>query len=541
MITDRPRYIVEQVNTGIIMNRDLEVLEPNFGGQLSGPGLLRFQLSPQANPLYNWGKNRQWVHVEMEFDGVRRIVLSTIVKSAVPNAEGKLDVECNGFAAYPKGKPWLEDYNDIAVDPFFIVAKVWAHVQSFSNAQLGVEVYPQSSGTQMLPGFGFDGTTLVFDFFAIFIRAVDLADCGDQINGLARDIPFDYFEESGWNEDKTEIWKKIHLAYPKGGFKQDHLAFVMGENVMSAELADEKDIEPATDIIVRGWQPGKVYSSRLSNAGNDQLRETIMEEDAKINSSERAAAWAKKKLQRRNVPKHWKKILIDPNHPNAMWGTFKEGDTIFVRGEHPWYGDIGLWHRITSWAYDVKSGLIELQLKAEGAFNYDPIDYDPDYEEVRPPNKLHNGFFGSNLAYWNRIAGSWIRTNQGGFDSPGCVRIDLDDGYAALRSERIYAPPGEINNVSAYVRWQGVSSTPGAGFVLRVVFFNNGVLTTQLDVDWYNNPTGIHAWQRLEGDFTMPEGSNEFAVQLTATSNVTDGVAFWDDVIVPAPVPEGEA
>lgn len=538
MITDRPRFIVEQVNTGIIMNRDLEVVDPTFGGQLSGPGLLRFSLMANANPLYNWSKNRQWVHVEMEFDGVRRIVLSTIVKSAVPNAEGRMEIECYGFAGYPKNKPWLEDYNDIAVDPFFIVAKVWAHVQSFPNAQLGVTVYPQSSGTQMLPGFGFDGSTLVFDFFAIFIRAVDFSDCGDQINGLARDIPFDYFEESGWNEDKTEIWKKIHLAYPAGGLRQDHLSFVQNENVMQAELADEKDIEPATDIIIRGWQPGKVYSSRLSNAEPDRLRETVMEEDAKINSTERALAWGKKKLQRRNVPKHWKKIVVDPNHPNAPFGKFKEGDTIFVRAEHPWYGEIALWHRIVSWAYDMKSGLLELQLKAEGAFNYDPIDYDPDYEESKPPNKLRNGYFERNMGYWSRVAGAWIRVGQGGFDSSGCVRIDLDDGYAALRSERISAAPGEINTASAYVRWQNVVSTPGKGFILRILFYNNGVLTSQLDLDWYDNPTGLQAWQRLEGDFTMPEDSNEFAVQLTATSNVTGGTAFWDEIVVPAPIPE---
>ena len=536
MITDRPRYILQQANTGIIMDRDLEVQEPKFGKQLSGPGMLNFALMPKANPLYNWGKGRQLVHVEMEFDGVRRIVLSTIVSGAnVDPKSGIMNIECKGFSSYPKGKPWLEDYNDIAVDPFYIVAKVWAHVQSFSNAQLNVEVYPQSSGTQMLPGFGFDGTTLVFDFFAIFIRSVDFVDCGDQIDSLARDIPFDYFEESAWNEDFTDIDKKIHLAYPYGGVNQEHLSFVQGENVLQMELAEERDIEPVTDVIIRGWEPGKVYSSRLGNVGTDQLRETIMEEDAKINSTERAKARARKKLIRRTVPKYWKKILIDPDHHNAPMGRWKEGDKIFVRGRDNWYGEIGLWHRITSWAYDPKARLVELQLKVEGAFNYDPIDYDPNYTETKPPNKLKNGYFSRNMAYWNRLAGAWIRVTSEGFESPGAVRIDLDDGYAALRSERVFSPPGEENSASAYVNWQGVSSNPGAGFVLRIIFYNNGIITSQLDIDQYDNPTGLHAWQRLEGGFTTPSDSNEFAVQLTATANVTDGVAFWDDVVVPGP------
>ena len=534
MITDRPRYIVEEANTRKILNRDLEVMEPQFGGQISGPGTLKFKLAPYANPMIDWGKNKQWVHVEMEFDGVRRIMISLIVKKAEVDSEsGAMQIEGYGFSDYPKGKPWLENYNDIAVDPFFIVAKVWAHVQSFGNAQLGVEVYPQVSHTQMLPGYGFDGSKLVFDFFAIFIRSVDFSDCADQINGLSRDIPFDYFEKSWWNGDRTEIKKQLFLAYPKGGVRQENLSFVLGENVMKAELAEERDIEPVTDVIIRGWFPGSVYNSRLANADMSQFRETILEEDAKINSTERAAAWAKRKLKRRTVPKYWKKIQIDPDHPNAPFGRFDVGDEILVRGIHPWYGEIALWHRVMSWAYDPKSGQIELQLKVEGAFNYDPIDYDPNYEETLPPNRLHNGYFGTNIKYWTRVAGQWIRVATEGFETDGCVRIDLDDGYEALKSERIAAEPGEINSARCYVKWQGVTSVPGPGFVLRIIFSKNGVMTSQLDLDSYDNPTGIHAWERLEGTFTMPEGSNEFAVQLTSTSNVTGGVAYWDDVVVP--------
>lgn len=535
MITDpRPRFIVEQANTGIIMYRDLEVLEPKFGGQLSGPSIIQFTLAPLANPLFDWGKNKQWVHVEWEIDGVRKIILSGIVKSAIPDPKtGAMAIECTGFSNYPKGKPWLENYNPIAVDPFEVFARVWTHVQSYPNAQLGVEVYPQVSGTQMLPGFGFDGNTLVFDFFALFIRSADLADCADQINGLARDIPFDYFEESFWDPERTEIFKRIRLAYPHGGVQQENLSFVLNENVLNAELADEKDIEPVTDVIIRGWLPGKIYNANLSNVDMSQFRETILEEDAKINSTERAAAWAKRKLQKRTVPKYWKKITIDPYHPNAPFGSWNVGDSIFVRGIHPWYGEIGLWHRITSWARDPKSGAIELQLKVEGAFNYDPIDYDPNYEESLPENKLHNGYFSSNIAYWARLAGAWIRVETMGFTSDGCVRIDMDDGYEALRSERIAVAPGETNTVEAYVRWEDVTSTAGPGFVLRIVYFNSGVITEQIDIDTYDNPTGLHQWERLHGEFTCPEGSNEFAVQLTCTSNITGGTAFWDDVLVP--------
>lgn len=536
-ITDRMRFIIEEANTGVILNRDLEVLEPKAGGQLSGPGTIQFGVSPFANPILDWKKNGQWVHLEMEFNGVKKIMLSTIVKSAIPDPEsGIMQIETYGFSDYPKGKPWLENYNDIAVDPFEVVQRVWVHVQSFANAQLGVEVYPASSGTQMLPGYGFDGTTLTFDFFALFIRAVDFVDCADQINGLARDIPFDYLEKSWWSEDRTEISKQLLLGYsssgPGIGVRQEHLAFVVGENVLKTELADEKDIEPVTDVIIRSWQPGSVYNSQLGNADDTQFRETILEEDAKINSTERAAAWAAKKLQKRTVPKYWKKIVVDPDHSNAPFGSYELGDLIFVRGTNPWYGEIALWHRITSWAYDEQNRRVELGLKVEGAFNYDPIDYDPDYEEPPRPNLLHNGFFGDSLNYWTRASGSWIRVSNKGFATAGCVRIDADGTSKVLRSEKIGVAPGDELDLTAYVTWEDVTSASGEGFVLRVTTTFMGGTPVDHDIDSIDHPVGLHAWQRLEGTYTIPSGVDEIAVKLVCTANVTGGTAYWDDVVM---------
>lgn len=530
MITDRPRFIVQEANSDIFLNRDLVVREPKFGGQLSGPATITFNLEPYDNPWIDWGKNKQWVHLEMEIDGVRQIMLSTIVKKANLDTEsGQMVVECQGFSSYPDKKPWLENYNPIAVDPFEIFWRVWNHVQSFPNAQLGVQIYPTSSGTQMLPGYGFDGNTLVFDFFAIFIRAVDFADCGDTLNGLARDIPFDYLEKSWWNEDRSEIVKRIELAYPKRGVQQEHLSFVMNENILKAELAEERDIDPITDVGIRGWLPGMVYNARLGNTDDTQFREFILEEDAKISSTERAAAWAKRKLQRRTVPKYWKKIVIDPNHPNAPFGKFELGDSIYIRSKNPWYGEIVGWHRIMNWAMDPTSGLVELGLKMEGAFNYDPIDYDPDLEEELPPNMLANGFFTLNLQHWTRVTGQWLRIATLGRENPGCVRIDLG-GTLALRSERVPVTEGQILDLEGFVRWEEAVSAAGPGFVFKVVTSYNGGFLEQFDIDSIEAPTGTLTWQRLNGTFTVPVGANEVAVQLQCNSSVTAGIAFWDDI-----------
>lgn len=536
MITDRMRFIVEQANTGIILNRDLEVIDPKPGAQLSGPSTLQFALSPYANSssYIDWGKNKQWVHIEMEVDGVRRLVMSTITKSAQLDPEsGNMNIECYGFADYPKDKPWLENWNDIAVDPFEIVERVWNHVQSFPNAQLGVSTYPASSGTQMLPGYGFDGTTLVFDSFTLFIRAVDFSDCADQINGLARDIPFDYIEKSWWNETRTVINKQILLGYPAIETIQENLSFVQGENIMKMELADDKDIEPVTDVGIRGWFPGKVYDARLGNTDDNRFREFLLEEDAKINSTERAAAWAKKRLQKRTIPKYWKKIQILANHPNAPFGSWQLGDRIYVQGQNQWYGEIKEWHRIVSWAYDEKAGLIELGLKVEGAFNYDPIDFDENVEEELPPNLIPNGFFGNNLANWVQIRGTWIRVATKGFETPGCVRIDCDDVGEAFRTTRINVYANEQFNISGMVSWEDVTSTPLVdGFAIDVYKFQDGgLIGSPVRVGSYKNPTSTKTWQKIQGLFTVPpSGVNEIAVQLTVDTAVTGGKAWWDDI-----------
>lgn len=90
------------------------------------------------------------------------------------------------------------------------------------------------------------------------------------------------------------------------------------------------------------------------------FRETILEEDAKINSTERAAAWAQAQM----LSASGAEILEE----NRQWTRTTQAPRLalyqhwvirfFVRAVHPWYGEIGLWHRITNnWVMDPKSGL----------------------------------------------------------------------------------------------------------------------------------------------------------------------------------------
>jgi hypothetical protein len=375
---DRFRFIVEEAITGNILTRDLIVQEPKLMRAISGAANIQFNVNYHdysAAGIYfkPWA---HWIHAEKLVLGERKIWASClVVPSEIDKKTGIMHLEAQGFSAYMKKMPWLDNWNPLACDAFEPVHKVWNHLQSFPQGDLGVEVYPATCGIEMLPGYAFDGQQANFDFFAEFIRAEDKQDCGDHVDKLARDIPFDYLEQSAWNADRTGIDKKLYLGYPNAGAQQDNLSFVLNENVIEAKPHIETEIDWVSDVIIDGWFPGSEYSSSFTNADPTRFRRVVMQDDARINSDERAQAWAKRKLTRRQTPAYWESIIIDPGHPNAPFGTFDVGDRIWVKGVMPWVGDVNQLHKIIAIAYDQKSETCELTLKAEGAFNYDPIYY----------------------------------------------------------------------------------------------------------------------------------------------------------------------
>jgi len=563
MITDRMRFTVLQANTDVILSRDLVVKDPQIAINLSAPSSMEFVI-PQGEFFassygINWQTWGQVVIAEIEIDGARKVfAVGIVTDQTVDPTTGDNKITTTGIIGYAKGIPLLINFNPIAVDPFEIVQRIWAHLSSFSNANLEVDVYPASSGTQMLPGYSFDGSVLNFDFFAVFYRSVDFNDCQDVMAGLARDIPFDMIEEGEWNSDRTVFTKKLHLGYPRGGYQQNYLSFRLGENVIQAKQADEREIQPVSDVIIRGWLPGQVYSAEVTNADPTRYRRTVMEENAQIDSTERAAAWAHRKLTRRNIPNSFKEILIDPNHPSAPLGSFGLGDSIWVSAtNYPWVGTIEGWHRIIGITYTeqdssqgggkqgsggsagVPAGLVKLDLKIEGAFDYDPISYNPDYasQPVTDPNRITNGYFGHSLQGWVPTRGQWIRVADVTYDTPyapdaGSVRIDCDDHGEGFLSNRCYVTPGEHLTICAVVQYENVlSGTPSGtpGFILEgYTYLNGGSVAGPYDFGHVIDPVGAAGWTMLRTmDWLVPSGINEVALQLTVNSTVTHGTAFW--------------
>lgn len=377
------RFILQEIISRKIVDRDLEVVGPKVTRNLSGPCEIEctvpYQGPNRGQPIIKPYKH--FIHVEEEFPTPtgreNRIIATGIVQPSEMEDNGDLKIKATGFSAYGKGIPWLQDWNPITVDPFHAFQKVWTHLQSFPQGNMNIQIYPADSGTFMLPGWSFNGIELDVQFFAIFQRAADMRDCDDFLNNLARDIPFDFIEESKWNANHTDVDLKIKLGYPRLGANQEAMVFRQAENAIQMKPKTETEIQWASDIIVKGWFPGKMYSSQFSNPATDRLRRVVKEGDMNINSKERAAVWAKRKLTRRQVPDHWEGLVADAGHPNAPFGQWDVGDDIAVEGFIPWAannGRVKLAHKVMAYQWD-GSGKVQLALKAAGAFNYDPIEY----------------------------------------------------------------------------------------------------------------------------------------------------------------------
>ncbi len=552
---DQFRIIIEEGRTGDIVARDMKVENLKMARVLSGPCTIEFdvdfrdpsvQMPDGSGPILfkPWG---HLCHIEtlVQETGQKAIFATGIFQpSEVDPATGKLHATFKGFSSYAKGIPMLFNWNPIATDPFSLVYKIWQHIQSYSNGNLGVTVYsldfydgvtkvvPPTSGTQMLPGFSYDGTAFVLDFFAVFIRAVDYTDAGDYINKLSSDIPFDYFEESRWSDSGDAIEKYLQLAYPHGGVYQENLTFRQGENIVDMKTRTESEIEWASDIVGRGWFPGKTYSSTISNADPTRFRRVVMETDVNVNSTERSEMWGHRQLTRRQWPHYWESIIIEQYHSNAPWGSYDVGDQIRVQAFMPWVGEVDQVHKIIAISIDENTAKVELTLRAEGAFNYDPLFFDG--EEI---NLLSNPGFTNNLDSWTQVSGVWSRDAGVGNLVPGSAHVAANGTEKELRSEAITIDNADDwIEVSCAVFWED-GTIPGVGITttpIRIVAYGYNISDVQIGtavVDTILNPVGTaDDWQPLAGRWWLPNGVTTVKASLIVQSTMTGGDVWFDDV-----------
>lgn len=360
------RVIAQSIISGEILNWDVPLSDIAVTYTLSGPTEISGVFAPEL-PQLNitafdaWAT---WLHLEQ--DGLIRA--SGILKP-VSLSGAEIAVSCIGASGYAHGIPYLGELDKVNVDPLWIVRTIWEHVQSYPDGNLGISVDSTTSpiriGDPVVdPDFGLTGPYK--------LNWWDHRDCGEEIDNLAKQTPFDYADVATWNSTKTDVLHRVALGYPRLGRRQTNLRFAQGENIIEAiPLAESEDMY-ASSVIVTGSGEGRIMVRGTASERGSRIRRVAVHSDKNIDKFDRARSVALQELRRRKARTSMEEITVDASHPNARLGTFGVGDDIAVTGEFPWVGRLSIWHRITAYTWSPDRDTVVLKLKPSESFRYGP-------------------------------------------------------------------------------------------------------------------------------------------------------------------------
>jgi hypothetical protein len=196
-------------------------------------------------------------------------------------------------------------------------------------------------------------------------------DCGQEIDSLATDVPFDYVETAVWNDDRTAVRHLIDLGHPRAGRLRDDLRFAHGENLIEAIVVREAPEVYASQVIVRGSGEGRAAVRGTAGTQDERrVRRVALVTEKSVVSTTRAQAVAANELRRRASLHTVGEAVIADEHPNAPMGSFTVGDDIIIDAPVSYLGDLRLTHRITGYTWAPDAGTVTLQLVRSDAFVY---------------------------------------------------------------------------------------------------------------------------------------------------------------------------
>lgn len=370
------RVIAQRIGDGKFLHQELPVADLSITSTLSGPQAITGNLRPHMDDIADLGLTpwNTWLHVEDDHGFIRA---SAILVAPFGVEDDQRAIECAGVAAYPAGIPFEGAYSAYSVDPLEVVRMIWAHVQSFPLAKLGVQVSTNASQVR-IGGYppttaGLSGPRADDDSDQTKPYSLnwwDNKDCGGEIDTLAQAVPFDYIERQAWNAGHTAVSHYVDLGWPRVGNKRTDLRFVQDENIIGAVPVAELDESYVTEIRILGAGEGTARVLGQSSRTSNQLRRVAVIDEKSVTSTARAKAIADAELLRRTNPRGIDTLLVDAYHENAPYGSYQAGDDIFVQAEVDWVGEVNMWHRIIEHTMTPDESAVALKLKPSDSFRY---------------------------------------------------------------------------------------------------------------------------------------------------------------------------
>lgn len=372
------RLIAQEVLTRKIVDWDLPVQDDfSFTRQLSGPTVMAGSFKPEIISVQELGLDGYAYFFHVEISGEIR---ATALLLPPKYSESSLEFQCEGISALPHYITWGGDYSAIGVDPLSIVRSIWNFVQSdplsdfnvivdntVSDRKLGIPAHQET--TTDSAGVS---TTQDVEAQPYELQWWEAPNCGDQIDTLSNQTPFDYRERVNWNASKTDVELYLDLGYPRLGTPRDNLLF-NEENIIEVVPVQESADIYASEVIVIGAGEGSatVRGYAAGQFGN-RIRKVHVVTDKTITTQQRADAVAQSELDLRKGNLFTiDEVTIRAYHPNAYYGEYDLGDDILIEVYVPWLlNPYAAWYRITAINFAPSKDIVKLTLQRSDSYRY---------------------------------------------------------------------------------------------------------------------------------------------------------------------------
>ena len=300
-------------------------------------------------------------------------ILSGAIVDEIDATGSKLNVSAIGFTGYLEDMPYMGEYAAYDADPLNLARLIWAHVQAQpggnlalsvsglrSNRRIGTKGHAAFRGRPEIKDVAGNVVTKAIPprpeikdepFLLSWYQTTNLL---DDFNKLSKVTPFDYAERHFWSGDI--IAHHLDLGHPVLGRRREDLRFVLGENLRVAPKIYQSGDDYASEVMLLGAGEGSKQVKSVSNrADSNRLRRVSVLSDPGIPTASLAKAMTDNELRyRTGMPSVADMTVLD--HPNAPFGTFDVGDSIFVQASNSWFADTDMWVRITSITYTPGEG-----------------------------------------------------------------------------------------------------------------------------------------------------------------------------------------
>ncbi|WFR66647.1 hypothetical protein P9139_18155 [Curtobacterium flaccumfaciens] len=178
----------------------------------------------------------------------------------------------------------------------------------------------------------------------------DTPNCGQEIDNLAEQTPFDWTERH-YFDSAGEVHHEIQVQYPRAGRFRSDLRFATGENITEVVQAQSDGDDFANEVFGVGAGEGAGALRRSTAVRNGRLRTVSVVSAKDVSRSASLDAKIRKELAARLNTLSFPKITVRDSRQTPI-GSWNLGDDILVQADIPWLGRQSIRHRIVAWSQD---------------------------------------------------------------------------------------------------------------------------------------------------------------------------------------------